>query len=353
MSVNSHRLPNNLSGEMMNKQRRGFCSVLAATPVFAAVSALGLSTGPARAAAGFPQGPVTLVVPFAPGGNTDIIGRMIGKGMSAHLDTNVVVENRAGAGGNIGASTAARARPDGQTMLYSTATTFAINPHIYANLSFDPLKDFIPVAVTIEVPVVVVVPASSGIKTLKELAEHVRKNAKSSSYGSNGNGTSSHIACHVLAQKMGVPELLHVPYKQGPQVLTDLTGGQLTYAFDAWSVLGPQVKAGRLVALAVSGKNRLKAAPDVPTVAEALDTDYEIVTWNAFCVPAGTPEDRVQSLRAAVVQTMADPELAQRLESEGVPPMPPMSAEETAAFFKSEYDKWGKLVKLVGADAVN
>lgn len=327
--------------------------MLAATPVFAAVSALGLPAGVARAASSFPQGPVTLIVPFAPGGNTDIVGRLIGRSMGKHLDTPIVVENRAGAGGNIGASTAARARPDGQTMIYSTATTFAINPHLYTNLNFDPLKDFIPVAVTIEVPVVVVVPANSGIKTLAQLAEHVRANPKSSSYGSNGNGTSSHIACHVLAQKMGVPELLHVPYKQGPQVLTDLTSGQLTYAFDAWSVLRPQVEAGRLIALAVSGKSRLKAAPDVPTVAEALNTDYDIVTWNAFCVPAGTPDDRVQRLRQAVVDTMAEPELASRLEGEGVPPLPPMSARETADFFRAEHEKWGKLVRLVGADAVN
>ena len=336
----------------MNKQRRGFCSVLAATPLFAAVATIGAPMR-AFAASGYPDKPITVIVPFAPGGNTDIIARLIGKGLGSRLNTNIVVENRAGAGGNIGASTAARAKNDGYTVVYSTATTFAINPHIYTNLNFDPIKDFTPVAVTIKVPVVLVVSAQSGIKTLDDLVKHVKANPNKASYGSNGNGTSSHIACHVLAQKMGTPGVLHVPYKQGPQVLTDLTGGQLTYAFDAWSVLGPQVKAGRLVALAVSGAERLKAIPDVPTVAEALGTDYDIVTWNAFCVPSGTPEADVNTLRQAIVETMAEPGLTERLEGEGVPPYAPMSPQETQAFFASEYEKWGKLVKLVGADATS
>lgn len=336
----------------MNQQRRGFCSLLAATPVFAAVSALGLPSA-ARADSTYPNKPVTVIVPFAPGGNTDIIARMIGKGLSARLNTNIVVENRAGAGGNIGTATVARAKPDGYTVVYSTATSFCINPHLFADLPFDPLKDLIPVAVTIQVPVVVVVSAQSGIKTLQELAAHVKAHASTSSFGSSGNGTSSHIACHVLAQKMGAPGVLHVPYKQGPQVLVDLAGGQLTYGVDAWSVVGPQVKSGRLVALAVTGTERLKTLPDVPTVAQALKTDYDIVTWNAFCVPTGTPETIVSRLRQAVFETMAEPELKDRLETEGVPPYAPMTPDETKAFFRSEYEKWGKLVKLVGADSTN
>jgi len=199
---------------------------------------------------------------------------------------------------------------------------------------------------------VLVVSASSGIKTLKELVAHVQANPDKASYGSNGNGTSSHIACHVLAQKMGVPKLLHVPYKQGPQVLTDLTGGQLTFAFDAWSVLGPQVKAGRLVALAVSGTERLKAAPEIPTVSETLGTDYDIVTWNAFCLPSGVPADIAATLRKAVQETMDDPAIRTRLENEGVPPYAPMTAAEIQTFFKREYEKWGELVKLVGATGI-
>jgi len=337
----------------MNNQRRKFCSALTATPIVAALAGLNLPLSAARAATGYPDKPITVVVPFAPGGNTDIIARLIGRTLSTRLDTNLIVENRAGAGGNIGAAVAARAKPDGYTMVYSTATTYSINPHLYNNLTFDPIKDFTPVAVTIQVPVVLVVSVESGITSLEGLAKHLKANLKTSSYGSNGNGTSSHIACHVLAQQMGVPELLHVPYKQGPQVLTDLAGGQLTFAFDAWSVLGPQVKAGRMVALAVSGKERLKAIPDVPTVAEVLGTDYNIVTWNAYCVPTGVAEADITVLRNAIIETLADAELTKRLEAEGVPVYPAMSLDETKAFFKSEYDKWGELVKLVGADAIN
>lgn len=337
----------------MNNQRRRFCSALTATPIAAALMGVGFPMTTVRAASGYPSKPITVVVPFAPGGNTDIIARLIGRGLSTRLDTNLIVENRAGAGGNIGASVAARAKPDGYTVVYSTATTYSINPHLYSNLSFDPIEDFTPVAVTIQVPVVLVVAADSGITSLEQLAKHLKANIKTSSYGSNGNGTSSHIACHVLAQQMGVPEVLHVPYKQGPQVLTDLAGGQLTFAFDAWSVLGPQVKAGRMVALAVSGKDRLSAIPDVPTVAEVLGTDYNVVTWNAYCVPAGVPQADVATLRTAILETLADPELVKRLEAEGVPVYPEMSLEQTQDFFKTEYEKWGELVKLVGADSTN
>lgn len=337
----------------MNQHRRRFCSALTATPIVAALSGLGLPTAAARAASGYPNKPITVVVPFAPGGNTDIIARLIGRTLTTRLDTNLIVENRAGAGGNIGAAAAARAKPDGYTLVYSTATTFSINPHLYANLTFDPIKDFTPVAVTIQVPVVLVVSADSGITSLEELAKHLKANVKTASYGSNGNGTSSHIACHVLAQQMGVPELLHVPYKQGPQVLTDLAGGQLTFAFDAWSVLGPQVKAGRMVALAVSGKERLKAIPEVPTVGEVLGTDYDIVTWNAYCVPSGVADADITVLREAILATLAEPELVNRLEAEGVPVYPTMTLAETKTFFESEYKKWGELVKLVGADATS
>lgn len=336
----------------MNEKRRALCAHLAGLPLLSLAGAGALPWRSAQAASGYPDKPVSVVVPFAPGGNTDIVARMIGTGLAKQLDANIVVENKAGAGGNIGAASVARARPDGYSVLYSTASTFAINPHIYTNLPFDPVKAFTPLAVTIQVPVVLVVTASSGIKSLKELMAHVRAHPETSSYGSNGNGTSSHIACHVLAQKMGTPKLLHVPYKQGPQVLTDLTGGQLTFAFDAWSVLGPQVKAGRLVALAVSGSQRLKAAPDIPTVSEVLDTDYDIVTWNAFCLPAGVPADIVTRLRDAVQTTMKDPAIQSRLEGEGVPPYPAMSAAELDAFFKREYEKWGALVRLVGATGI-
>jgi len=337
----------------MHSHRRNFCGMLAAVPAAASLAALGLPLA-ARAAAGrYPEKPISVVVPFAPGGNTDIVARLLGNSLNQRLGTNLVIDNRAGAGGNIGAIAAARSRPDGHNLIYSTATTFCINPHIYTKLGFDPLKDFVPIAVTISVPVVLVVSADSGIKTLKELAQRARANPKSVSYGSNGNGTSSHIACHVLAQKMGAPTALHVPYKQGPQVLTDLQGGQLTYAFDAYSVVGPLVRAGRLVALAVSGKERLEAAPDVPTVAEALGTDYDIVTWNAFCAPAGTPAPMIETLRAAIAQSLAEPAILKRLVADGVPPHPAMTQAQTQAFFAAEFERWGKLVKLVGADATN
>lgn len=335
----------------MNPHRRHFCGKLAATPLAAFMAAWGIPV--AARAAGYPDKPISVVVPFAPGGNTDIVARLVGTALNQRLGTNMVIDNRAGAGGNIGAQAAARARADGYTLLYSTATTFSINPHLYARLPFDPLKDFVPIAVTISVPVVLVVSAKSGIKTLAELRDRARSQPKSVSYGSNGNGTSSHIACHVLAQKMGATDVLHVPYKQGPQVLTDLQGGQLTYAFDAYSVVGPLVRSGRLVALAVSGKERLKAAPDVPTVAEALGVDYEIVTWNAYCAPAGTPTAIVETLRSAIVAALAEPALLKRLEADGVPVYPAMSLAQTQAFFQSEHERWGKLVKLVGADAIN
>ncbi|CAM3982577.1 LacI family transcriptional regulator [Bordetella tumbae] len=335
----------------MNVKRRTFCAQLASLPIVGAGAMMPWRG--AQAASKYPNKPVSIVVPFAPGGNTDIIARMIGTTLSKQLDANLVIENKAGAGGNIGAAAVARARPDGYTLLYSTASSFAINPHVYSSLPFDPRTAFEPLAVTIQVPVVLVVTAESGIKTLDQLAAHLRKNPDTATYGSSGTGTSSHIACHVLAQKLGVPKAVHVPYKQGPQVLTDLAGGQLTYAFDAWSVVGPQVKSGRLVALAVSGKARLKAAPDVPTVEELLHTDFDVVTWNAYVAPAGLPAEIAAQLREAIQASLRDPTINARVENEGVPAYAPMTAEQTRAFFESEYAKWGELVKLVGATGVS
>jgi len=335
----------------MNVKRRTFCAQLASLPLVGAGAMMPWRS--VQAASKYPDKPVSIVVPFAPGGNTDIIARLIGTVLSKHLDANLVIENKAGAGGNIGAAAVARARPDGYTLLYSTASSFAINPHVYSSLPFDPRTAFEPLAVTIQVPVVLVVTAESGIKTLDQLAAHLRENPDTATYGSSGTGTSSHIACHVLAQKLGVPKAVHVPYKQGPQVLTDLAGGQLTYAFDAWSVVGPQVKSGRLVALAVSGKARLKAAPDVPTVEELLKTDFDVVTWNAYVAPAGLPADIAAQLREAIQASLRDPAINARVENEGVPAYAPMTAEQTRAFFESEYAKWGELVKLVGATGIS
>ena len=338
----------------MNQNRRAFCAQLASVPLLSAVGAGVIAPWRGvQAASTYPNKPMSIIVPFAPGGNTDIIARMIGTTLSKQLDANLVIENKAGAGGNIGTAAVARARPDGYTLLYSTASSFAINPHVYSSLPFDPRTAFEPLAVTIQVPVVLVVTAESGIKTLDELAAHLRANPDTATYGSSGTGTSSHIACHVLAQKLGVPNAVHVPYKQGPQVLTDLVGKQLTYAFDAWSVVGPQVRSGRLVALAVSSKERLKAAPDVPTIDELLNTDFGVVTWNAYVAPSGLPTEIAAQLREAIQAALKDPTINARLENEGVPAYAPMTAEETRTFFASEYEKWGELVKLVGATRVS
>ncbi len=304
---------------------------------------------PARAqAARYPNRPIRLIVPFAAGSSTDIAARSWGELMGRQIPgASFVVENRTGAGGNIGATAAAHSPADGYTVLYSTATTYAIAPFIYSDLQYQPVRDFVPVAVTTSVPTFLVCSAGSDIRSFADLAAKVKAAPDRYNYGSNGVGTHSHITGKLICNRMGVPDLLHVPFKNGSQgVMTEVIAGRIHFAVDAWSVVGPLVRAGKLRALATIGRSRLSVAPDVPTLAELLRKDFDTLTWSGMWVPTGTSQDIVVQLHDAVSSVRRNtPDLAKQYEDQGTPLMPDMSLPQVNAFMKQEIERWRLLAK--------
>lgn len=298
----------------------------------------------------YPDRTVKLLVPFAAGSSTDIAARTWSEQLSKELKgASVVVENKAGAGGTVGSAIVARSAPDGYNLLYSAATSYCISPFVYPDLAYNPERDFEPIAVTISVPVFLVVAGDSDIKGFDDLLAAIAAHPDRYSYGSNGVGTSSHIACKLFSTLIGQPDLLHVPYKTGSQgVMADVIGGRITFAVDPWSVVGPMIESGRLRAIGVTSAERLAVAPNVPTLTEQLKKDCVVVTWNGLWAPKGTPLDIVQDLHSAVTRGRAAPGLAQRFESQGTPLMPQMSLVQTEQFMASEIKRWKALVDLTG-----
>lgn len=324
--------------------RRHFLGSMSSLPL--AASGLFGST-PASAEDRYPGRTVKLIVPFAPGSSTDIAARIWAEVLGKQLGgAPFIVENRAGAGGNIGAAAVARSAADGYTLLYSTATTYAIAPHIYSDLAYQPARDFVPVAVTTMVPTLLVVSGESGIGSFQDLAARVRAAPERHSYGSNGVGANSHITCKLLANRLGMPNLLHVPFKQGSQgVMSEVIAGRLTYAVDPWSVVGPLIRAGRLRALAATGARRLSVAPNIPTVGELLHREFDTTTWSGLWAPAGTPMDIITRLHESLASGRKSAGLAKQFDEQGTPLMPDMTLTQVNAFMKQEGERWRVMVK--------
>lgn len=304
----------------------------------------GLSLSSAHAASPWPTQAVRVIVPFPSGGNTDLVGRIVAKSMADDLGQAVIIDNRAGAGGNIGVEAVTRAAADGYTLAYSTLSTYALNVGLYSKLPYDPLKDLAPIALTVEVPLVLVVPASSGIKTLAELLQRLKAQPGHYNYASAGNGTSSHIACHLFTKMAGV-DVQHIPYRGTGPAMTDLMAGTVAFAMDAPSVVNPLVKSGRLNAIAVAVPKRMSGLPDVPTFDEAGLKGFRAYSWNAFWAPANTPAAVLDRLNASVNKAMADPANARQIEASGVVAYPAMNRAKVAEFMKKEYDTWVPLVR--------
>jgi len=300
-----------------------------------------------RAAPGYPTQAVRLVVPFPVGGNTDIVARLLSKALAEDLGQPVVIENKAGAGGNIGVDAVAKAAPDGHTLAYSTLSTWALNVGLYSKLPFDPLKDLAPVALTVEVPLALVVPATSGIRTLAELIQQCKAQPGRYNYASAGNGTSSHIACHLFARMAGI-DVQHVPYKGTAPAMTDLVAGTVSFGMDAPSVLNPLIKAGRLTALAVAVPRRMKSMPAVPTFDEAGLKGFRAYSWNGVWAPAGTPATVLDRLNAAFNKAMADPANVRQIEEADVIPYAAMNRSQVERFMRTEYETWVPLVRGMG-----
>jgi len=325
-------------------QQKSFSSLRRKT-MLAGLIAAGLSL-PLAAEADYPDRPVRLIVGFSAGGTTDVIARIIAKELTQTLGQTFVIENRPGAGSNIGAEQVARATPDGYT-LYFMAVTNAINHTLYPKLNFDITKDFTPVAMGARVPNVLVVNPKLPVKSVKELVDYAKANPGKMAFASSGSGTSIHMAGELFKLQAGI-DVLHVPYKGSAPALTDLIGGQVDYDFDNMPSAWPHVQSGKLRALAVTTAERSPTAPDLPTMKESGFPDFDVSSWFGLTAPAGTPPEVIEKLNAAVVKAQDSAEVQQTFKQLGAVGAK-MTQPEFASFVQKEVDMWAPVVKASGA----
>jgi tripartite-type tricarboxylate transporter receptor subunit TctC len=301
----------------------------------------------ARAEAAWPSKPVTLVVPFPAGGGADVLARTIMPRVARALGQPIVIDNRPGAGGNIGAEFVARAAPDGYTLLYGTNGTHGINPALYRKLGFDPAKDFVPVARLTDIAAVLIVNPKVPAQTTAQLIAYARANPGRLNFASAGNGTTSHLAGEMFKQQAGL-FIVHIPYRGGAPAMTDLIGGQVDMMIEVMPNAIPHVRDGRVRGLAVSTPKRFPTAPELPTIAESGLPGFEASAWDGIFAPAGTPPAVVQKINAAVRQALEDPEIAAVLLSRGAVPVPG-SPETFARHVAASAERWQAAVRSSGA----
>lgn len=295
----------------------------------------------------WPQKPIRIIVPYPPGGTSDILARALGPGLTSALGQAVVVENKPGATGNIGADLVAKSPPDGYTVLLADIGSLAIAPSVVTTLPFDPVRDFAPVVMVAYSPHLLVVHPSVPARDAKELIALARAKPDSMNFAVSGIGGANHLAGIDFAQRAGI-KWTYIPYKGGSQALTDMVGGQAQVMFNGMLATYPFVRDGKLKALAISSGKRFAAAPDIPTVAESGMPGFETGSWQGIVAPAGTPADVVRKLHATVTSILATPEMKERLDKAGAE-VRAMSPEQFGAFIRSEKERWAKVVKESGA----
>jgi tripartite-type tricarboxylate transporter receptor subunit TctC len=316
--------------------------------VFAALLALGLVMSPATARAqAYPAKPIRLIVPFPPGGAVDVLGRTIAAKLTEQLGQQVVVDNRAGAGGALGGELAAKSAADGYTLLMGSTTTMSINPFIYTKLPYDPARDFVPVTLVAFVPHVLVAGPSVPAQTLREFITYAKAHPGKLDFASAGNGTPHHIAGEMFKQMTGI-DMVHVPYKGTGPAISDLVGGQVAFMSVEILAAMPMAKAGKLRALGVATAQRNPSAPDLPTVAEAGLPGFEVTSWYGVLAPAGTPRDITARLASEISKAVASADFRERLAALGATPVG-NTPEEFGAFMRRESVKWETAVKASGA----
>jgi tripartite-type tricarboxylate transporter receptor subunit TctC len=292
----------------------------------------------------WPSKPITYVVPFPPGGTTDILARLIGQKLTQALGVTIVIENKPGAGGNIGSDYVAKAPPDGYTILGGTISSHAINASLYKKLPYDPLTSFAPITLIGTNANVLVVAANSPIKSVKDIIDASRAKPDSLSFASAGNGTSQHLSGE-LFKSIAKIDVVHIPYKGSSPAIQDVMAGQVPFMFDTTVVAAPFVTGGKVRALAVTSAQRIASMPDVPTMAESGVPGYELVSWQAMFAPAGTPPDIINRLYTEISTILKAPDMQERLAKLGLDPSG-MSPKELAAFQSAEITKWAEVVKV-------
>jgi tripartite-type tricarboxylate transporter receptor subunit TctC len=318
---------------------RFFAALIAGTATFSAI---------AQGAGDYPNKPVTLVVPFAAGGPTDVVGRMVAQELSKRLGQSVIVANRPGAGGNTGSASVAAAAPDGYTLLLGTVSTHGINPSLYEKMPYDHKKDFVAISQVGFVPSVLVVNNALPVKTVPELIAYLKQNPGKVFYASPGAGTSIHLASEMFKMMSGT-EMTHVPYKGSAPAMQDVIGGQVPMMFDNTLTAWPQVQSGRVRALAVTTPQRLKSMPDVPAMSEFLP-GFSASAWHGLFAPARTPRPIVDKLAAAMSEAMKDQAVAAQLMKNDVIPVGNTPAQ-FATFINEETDRWAGVIRKLGLKA--
>jgi tripartite-type tricarboxylate transporter receptor subunit TctC len=319
---------------------------------FAMWASLALALCPALSLAqgSYPNRPVKIIVPFEPGGASDFVGRIMQPHLAEQLGQQIVIENRGGAAGSIGVEVAARAAPDGYTLLLGNVGSVAINPGVFTNRSINNLRDFIPVTQVVDVPGVLIVHPSVPVNTVKELVAYARANPGKLNYASPGSGSQNRLEMEILRRAEGGMDMVHVPYKGGAgPAVTGLIAGETQMMFSTVSSAMGHIKGGRLKALAVTSAKRLAPLPEVPTMKESGYPDGASGSWQGVLVPVGTPREVVERLYAVLVQTMKTPDVIERLAKGGAEAVTSASPKAFADFVAAETQRWGKVAKEAGA----
>lgn len=319
------------------KLRRFFLSVLAG--LLAAASAAQSQDYPVR--------PVTLIVPFAPGGSVDIVARILGQKLTERLGKPIIIENRAGGGTTVGVSAAAKAAPDGYTLMSAACGTLANNPTLYKRLPYDPIRDFAHVALIITVPLILVVHPSLPVHSVRDLIKLAKDRPGELSYASSGMGSSLHLAGELLKSLTAI-EITHVPYKGGAPAMNDVVAGHVPLMFADAGVALPQIREGKVRALGVASKARMAAAPDIPPIAEAGVPGFDAACWQMIVAPAATPQEIVGKLHGEFAAIMALPDIRDRIEKVGLIPVVSPRPEELRRFVEAEIVRWSKVVHQAG-----
>jgi tripartite-type tricarboxylate transporter receptor subunit TctC len=316
----------------------------------AALAALGAG-GPAFAQVTFPSKPVSLVVPYAPGGPTDAMARVLASAIKPHLGgQTMIVENKAGAGSNIGAEYVARAEADGHTLMFGTSAPLGINLYLYQKINYDPFKSFAPVIQVGYLPNVLVVHPSVPARNMKELIAHAKANPEKLSFASSGSGASSHLAGVLFNMRAGT-QIQHIPYKGTGPALNDLLGGQVSMSFTDVLTALPHIQSGKLRVLGVTSASRSRALPDVPTLAEQGLKDFDASVFFGIVVPAATPPEVIGKLNSAFAAVLQQPDIRQRLAQQGLEAPADYTPGQLARYMQAEAAKWREVIKVSGARA--